>query len=306
MKDYLRAILILLGIYLVIPCLYSFNYTFRNNHQHNHQHNNRIDTFNNPKTQNKRTQNKQTQNKRTQNKQTATNEITIIIPSIYRKDKNYINETLSELYKQKQSATKLNIFIHIGDYQHNSKYEDQNPQNDISFYINDEFKLNPDVTILKTFKDEYGSLLNKYQYDNGKDYMFWRSKQNLDYYFAITKTLSKTNAPYILFLEDDQKAITNWDDEIINTINIMKNNNKICHTKMSSLGMCAYLYNSKHMNQFANYIKHKYNTSPCDWLINEFVKKNSLKITSSPKFIFQHEGNASSLINKKQQLKVKL
>ena len=35
----------------------------------------------------------------------------------------------------------------------------------------------------------------------------------------------------------------------------MKNNKNICHTKMSSLGMCAYLYNSNHMSDFADYIK---------------------------------------------------
>ena len=135
--------------------------------------------------------------------------------------------------------------------------------------------------------------------------MFWRSKQNLDYYFAIKKTLSKTNNNYILFLEDDQKAIANWDNEIFKNINIMKNNQNICHTKMSPLGMCAYLYNRNHMNRFANYMKEQYDKNPCDWLINHFVKNNSLKIKNSSNFIFQHEGEVSSLVNKKQMLKVK-
>ena len=65
---------------------------------------------------------------------------------------------MSELYKQKTLNTKLNIFIHIGDYQHNKDYEAQF-KNDISFYIDDKFKQNNDVHILKTFKDEYGNLL---------------------------------------------------------------------------------------------------------------------------------------------------
>ena len=274
MENYLKTILLLIGIFIIIPLLYSvyssFTYT-------------QFDTFNNREN----------------------NEITIIIPSIYRKDKNYINETLSELYKQKHSNTKLNIFIHIGDYQHNKEYETLNSKNDISFYIDDKFKQNPDVQILKTFKNEYGNLLKNHNYKNGNDYMFWRSKQNLDYYFAIKKTLSKTNDNYILFLEDDQKAISNWDNEIFKNINVMKNNNNICHTKMSSLGMCAYLYNRSHMNEFADYMKEQYDKNPCDWLINHFVKKNSLKINDSPNFVFQHEGEISSLVNKKQMLKVK-
>ena len=275
MEDFFKTILILLGIFIIIPCLYSLI-------------NNQVDTFNNRETK--------------LNK----NEITIIIPSIYRYEHNYINETLSELYKQKQSNTKLNIFIHIGDYQHNKEYENYNQNNDISFYIDDKFKQNSDVHVLKTFKNEYGNLLDDYQYENGENYKFWRSKQNLDYYFAITKTLSKTSSPYILFLEDDQKAIKNWDSEILKNTNIMKNNKNICHTKMSSLGMCAYLYNREHMKTFANYMKNNYKTNPCDWLINHFVKKNSLQIKNSSNFVFQHEGEIRSLRDSyRQKVKVK-
>ena len=278
MEDYLKTILVLIGIFIIIPSLHSVYSSLTHT---------QFDTFDNRENN---------------------NEITIIIPSIYRKNNNYINETLSELYKQKQSNTKLNIFIHIGDYQHNKEYEisNSNSKNDIASYIDDEFKRNPDVHILKTFKNEYGNLLDNYKYDNGKNYKFWRSKQNLDYYFAIKKTLTKTNNNYILFLEDDQKAISNWDNEIFKNINVMKNNNKICHTKMSSLGMCAYLYNRKHMDDFADYMKDKYKTSPCDWLINHFVKKNSLQINDSPNFVFQHEGEIRSLQDSyRQKIKVK-
>lgn len=279
MEDYLKTILVLIGIFIIIPSLYSVYSSFTNT---------QFDTFNNRE---------------------HNNEITIIIPSVYRKEKNYINETLSELYKQKQSNTKLHIFIHIGDYQHNKEYEfsnsNSNSKNDISFYIDDKFKRNSDVNILKTFKDEYGDLLKTFSYDDGKNRMFWRSKQNLDYYFAIKKTLSKTNNNYILFLEDDQKAIANWDNEIFKNINVMEKNQNICHTKMSPLGMCAYLYNRNHMDDFANYMKEEYNKDPCDWLIKDFVEKNSLEIIHSPKYVFQHEGEVSSLVNKKQMLKVK-
>jgi hypothetical protein len=277
MEDYLKTILILIGIFIIIPSLHSLYLSFAYT---------QFDTFDNRKNN---------------------NEITIIIPSIYRKDKNYINNTLSELYKQKQSNTKLNIFIHIGEYKisNSNSNSNSNSKNDVDFYIDDKFKRNSDVNILKTFKNEYGNLLDDYKYNSGKNYKFWRSKQNLDYYFAIKKTLSKTNSNYILFLEDDQKAVKHWDNEIMNNVNTMKKNKKICHTKMSPLGMCAYLYNRNHMSDFANYMKKHYDTSPCDWLINGFVKNNSLKIISAPKFIFQHEGVKSSLINKKQMLKVK-
>ena len=42
-------------------------------------------------------------------------------------------------------------------------------KNDISFYIDDEFKQNPDVHILKTFKNEYGNLLKQFSYEDGKN-----------------------------------------------------------------------------------------------------------------------------------------
>ena len=277
MKDYLRIILILVGLFTLISCIYS---VISIENIHIEQFNNRINEL-------------------------PENKISIIIPSVYRKDKNYINETLSELYKQKQPSTKLNIFIHIGDHKKTKTNVNANSKNDIAFYIHDKFKRNSNINILKTYKEEYGNLLNKHTYKKGKDYMFWRSKQNLDYYFAITKTLSRTNAPYILFLEDDQKAVHNWDMEINKNIESMETNNKICHTKMSPLGMCAYLYNSTHMRDFANYMKDKYDKNPCDWLIKHFVREKSLKIKKAPKYVFQHEGDVSSLVNKTQMLKVK-
>ena len=166
MEDYLKTILVLIGIFIIIPSLHSVYSSLTHT---------QFDTFDNREN----------------------NEITIIIPSIYRKEKNYINDTLSELYKQKQSNTKLNIFIHIGDYQHNKEYEisnsnsNSNSKNDIAFYIDDKFKRNPDVHILKTFKNEYGDLLKQISYEDGKNRMFWRSKMNLDYYFAIKKTLAE-------------------------------------------------------------------------------------------------------------------
>jgi hypothetical protein len=279
MEDYLKTILLLIGIFIIIPSLHSVYSSLTHT---------QFDTFDNRENN---------------------NEITIIIPSIYRKEKNYINDTLSELYKQKQSNTKLNIFIHIGDYQHNKEYEisnsNSNSKNDISFYIDEKFKQNPDVHILKTFKNEYGDLLKQFSYENGKNRMFWRSKMNLDYYFAIKKTLAKKKDKYILFLEDDQKAVKQWDNEIFKNIKIMKNDKTICHVKMSPLGTCAYLYNSNHMSDFADYIKSKYDEDPTDWLMDKFIKQTSLKRPNSNNFTFQHEGEVSSLVNKKQMLKVK-
>jgi hypothetical protein len=275
MERYFKTIIILIGIFVIILSLHSLYQSFAYT---------QFDTFNNRENN---------------------NEITIIIPSIYRKNKNYINDTLSELYKQKQPKTKLNIFIHIGDYEHKEEYETSNSKNDISFYIDDKFKRNSDVTILKTFKDEYGDLLKQFSYEDGKNRMFWRSKMNLDYHFAIKKTLAEKKDKYILYLEDDQKAVKQWDNEIFKNIKIMKNDKKICHVKMSPLGTCAYLYNRNHMSDFADYMKKHYDTSPCDWLINGFVKENSLEIKDSPNFVFQHEGEVSSLVDKKQMLKVK-
>ena len=180
-----------------------------------------------------------------------------------------------------------------------------NSKNDIAFYIHDKFKRNSNINILKTYKEEYGNLLNKHTYKKGKDYMFWRSKQNLDYYFAIKKTLAEKKDKYILFLEDDQKAVKQWDNEIFKNIKIMKNDKNICHVKMSPLGTCAYLYNRNHMSDFADYIKSKYDEDPTDWLMDKFIKQTSLKRPNSHNFTFQHEGEVSSLVNKKQMLKVK-
>ena len=81
MENYFKTILILIGIFIIIPSLHSVYSSFTYTH---------FDAFDNRENNRKN------------------NEITIIIPSIYRKDKNYINETLSELYKQKTPSTKVN------------------------------------------------------------------------------------------------------------------------------------------------------------------------------------------------------
>jgi 3-methyladenine DNA glycosylase AlkD len=60
------------------------------------------------------------------------------------------------------------------------------------------------------------------------------------------------------------------------------------------------------MNNFADFMKTEYNKDPCDWLINHFVKKNSLQINDSPNFVFQHEGEIRSLQDSyRQKIKVK-
>ena len=60
------------------------------------------------------------------------------------------------------------------------------------------------------------------------------------------------------------------------------------------------------MKHFADYMRNKYKTNPCDWLIDHFVKENSLQIKNSSKFIFQHEGEIRSLRDSyRQKAKVK-
>ena len=58
------------------------------------------------------------------------------------------------------------------------------------------------------------------------------------------------------------------------------------------------------MSDFADYIKSKYDEDPTDWLMDKFIKQTSLKRPNSHNFTFQHEGEVSSLVNKKQMLKV--
>lgn len=234
--------------------------------------------------------------------------ITILIPSIYRERVNYVNDTLSYLFENKTDKTELDIYVHIGDYKQTSK----DPKYNMSDYITSKYKNK--ITILETRLPEYGDLLsdeniNKTNIHGVKinkkqhNYKYWMMKQNLDYYFAIKKITDKSDATHILFIEDDQRAIRNWDIIVSKGYKTFSNYSDLMYIKYSPHGMCAWLYNRMHMINYGNYLKNNYSKKPCDILIGAYLKEHNLNNTNGELYIFEHEGEKSSLTHKIQPLK---
>jgi hypothetical protein len=58
------------------------------------------------------------------------------------------------------------------------------------------------------------------------------------------------------------------------------------------------------MNIFAEFLYKNYQSLPTDWLMNDFIRKNPLIVLKPQKYVFEHEGEISSLPGKKQMRKV--
>lgn len=245
--------------------------------------------------------------------------ITILMPSIQRDRTNYINDTLESLLNNKSNESVLDIYIHIGDFNKTSN----DSSYDMSNYINDKFT--DKIHILETRMPEYGNLLTddivntafeedtgvngkmkSKNYEKDKKFQYWKMKQNLDYYFGIQKLAKYTDPEYVLFLEDDQMAVKNWDKIVLDGIHSCKNKNdsKMTNLKFSPHGMCAWLYPMNHLMKYSNYMRNNYTKAPCDILIYEYRNKNGYNEQKHTEYAFEHEGEESSFIHRIQTLKV--
>lgn len=139
------------------------------------------------------------------------------------------------------------------------------------------------------------------RYNDDKDRVAWRSKQNLDFSYLMTYSLPMSQ--YYLQLEDDVMATENYIHKLEDFIKQNEQETWL-YLRMSKLGFIGLLFRNSDLPKVSEFLLVLFDEKPCDLLINDLrvIKGQTKDFVLSPS-LFQHMGLVSSLKNKVQLLK---
>uniref|UniRef100_A0A8C6UA81 Alpha-1,3-mannosyl-glycoprotein 4-beta-N-acetylglucosaminyltransferase A n=1 Tax=Neogobius melanostomus TaxID=47308 RepID=A0A8C6UA81_9GOBI len=224
------------------------------------------------------------------------------IPTVKRKVKSYLSETLRSLIDKLSAEEKLDcvIIVYVGEVSPCS--------------------YSPSVgTTIKVFSTEltayYPDLTNlKETFGDSKERVRWRTKQNLDYSFLMMYAVSK--GVYYVQLEDDIVAKPNYFATMKNFALQLSSEDWMI-LEFSQLGFIGKMFQAPDLNLIVEFIFMFYKEKPIDWLLDHILwvkvcnpekdakhcerQKSSLRIRFRPS-LFQHVGLHSSLAGKIQKL----
>uniref|UniRef100_A0A6Q2YTS2 Alpha-1,3-mannosyl-glycoprotein 4-beta-N-acetylglucosaminyltransferase A n=1 Tax=Esox lucius TaxID=8010 RepID=A0A6Q2YTS2_ESOLU len=225
------------------------------------------------------------------------------IPTVKRKVKSYLAETLHSLIDKLSSEEKLDcvIIVFVGetdtDYVHgvvlsSGLLEVISPPS--SYY--------PD---LKDLKETFG---------DSRERVRWRTKQNLDYSFLMMYAVRK--GVYYVQMEDDIVAKPNYFATMKNFALQLSSEDWMI-LEFSQLGFIGKMFQAPDLNLIVEFIFMFYKEKPIDWLLDHILwvkvcnpekdakhcerQKSSLRVRFRPS-LFQHVGLHSSLAGKIQKL----
>ncbi|XP_041114825.1 alpha-1,3-mannosyl-glycoprotein 4-beta-N-acetylglucosaminyltransferase A [Polyodon spathula] len=235
------------------------------------------------------------------------------IPTVKRKVKSYLAETLHSLINKLSPEEKLDcvIIVFVGetdiDYVHSvveslEKEFSTEINSGLLEVISPPASYYPDLTSLKeTFGDT-------------KERVRWRTKQNLDYSFLMMYALNK--GTYYVQLEDDIVAKPNYFITMKNFALQLSSEDWMI-LEFSQLGFIGKMFQAPDLNLIVEFIFMFYKEKPIDWLLDHILwvkacspekdakhcerQKSSLRVRFRPS-LFQHVGLHSSLAGKIQKL----
>uniref|UniRef100_A0A8C3CGM9 Alpha-1,3-mannosyl-glycoprotein 4-beta-N-acetylglucosaminyltransferase A n=1 Tax=Cairina moschata TaxID=8855 RepID=A0A8C3CGM9_CAIMO len=215
------------------------------------------------------------------------------IPTVKRKVKSYLTETLHSLIDKLSPEEKLDcvMVVFIGEINSGLVEVIAPPA---SYY--------PDLSNLKeTFGDS-------------KERVRWRTKQNLDYCFLMMYAQKK--GVYYIQLEDDIVVKQNYFSTIKNFALQLASEDWMI-LEFSQLGFIGKMFQSPDITLIVEFIFMFYKEKPIDWLLDHILwvkvcnpekdakhcdrQKSNLRIRFRPS-LFQHVGLHSSLAGKIQKL----
>uniref|UniRef100_A0A671K4X1 Alpha-1,3-mannosyl-glycoprotein 4-beta-N-acetylglucosaminyltransferase A n=1 Tax=Sinocyclocheilus anshuiensis TaxID=1608454 RepID=A0A671K4X1_9TELE len=199
------------------------------------------------------------------------------IPTVKRKVKSYLSETLHSLIDKLSAEEKL------------------------------------DCVIIVCLANCYFSNL-KETFGDSKERVKWRTKQNLDYSFLMMYAVNK--GVYYVQLEDDIVAKPNYFATMKNFALQLATEDWMI-LEFSQLGFIGKMFQAPDLNLIVEFIFMFYKEKPIDWLLDHILwvkvcnpekdakhcarQKSSLRIRFRPS-LFQHVGLHSSLAGKIQKL----
>ncbi|MEE6470473.1 hypothetical protein FKM82_008979 [Ascaphus truei] len=235
------------------------------------------------------------------------------IPTVKRKVKSYLSETLHSLIDKLSPGEKLDcvIIVFIGEtdleYVHNVV---GSLEKEFSTEINSGL-----VEVISPPATYYPDLTNlKETFGDSKERVKWRTKQNLDYCFLMMYAQRK--GLYYIQLEDDIVAKQNYFNTIKNFALQLSSEDWMI-LEFSQLGFIGKMFQAPDITLIVEFIFMFYKEKPIDWLLDHILwvkvcnpekdakhcdrQKSNLRIRFRPS-LFQHVGLHSSLAGKIQKL----
>ncbi|XP_010771172.1 alpha-1,3-mannosyl-glycoprotein 4-beta-N-acetylglucosaminyltransferase A [Notothenia coriiceps] len=221
------------------------------------------------------------------------------IPTVRRKVKSYLSETLRSLIDKLSPEEKLDcvIIVYVGE-------------TDVDYVNSVVAGLEKD----SCFPSPCHSCIVVF-YVNSFFFVFrWRTKQNLDYSFLMMYAVSK--GVYYVQLEDDIVAKPNYFATMKNFALQLSSEDWMI-LEFSQLGFIGKMFQAPDLNLIVEFIFMFYKEKPIDWLLDHILwvkvcnpekdakhcerQKSSLRVRFRPS-LFQHVGLHSSLAGKIQKL----
>ncbi|KAI7808992.1 hypothetical protein IRJ41_024399 [Triplophysa rosa] len=236
------------------------------------------------------------------------------IPTVKRKVKSYLSETLHSLIDKLSAEEKLDcvIIVFVGEV--NQKFLKSVTDNLLTpkFYT----ELNSGLLeVISPPVSYYPDLNNlKETFGDSKERVKWRTKQNLDYSFLMMYAVNK--GIFYVQLEDDIVAKPNYFATMKNFALQLASEDWMI-LEFSQLGFIGKMFQAPDLNLIVEFIFMFYKEKPIDWLLDHILwvkvcnpekdakhcerQKSSLRIRFRPS-LFQHVGLHSSLAGKIQKL----
>ncbi|XP_059502756.1 alpha-1,3-mannosyl-glycoprotein 4-beta-N-acetylglucosaminyltransferase A isoform X1 [Stegostoma tigrinum] len=235
------------------------------------------------------------------------------IPTVKRKVKSYLAETLHSLIDKLSPEEKLDcvivVFVGETDLDHvHSVLE--NLEKEFSTEINSGL-----IEVISPPIAYYPELSNlRETFGDSKERVRWRTKQNLDYCFLMMYAQKK--GIYYVQLEDDIVAKDHYFSTMKNFALQLSSEDWMV-LEFSQLGFIGKMFQSPDLNLIVEFILMFHKEKPIDWLLDHILwvkvcnpekdakhcerQKSNIRIRFRPS-LFQHVGLHSSLAGKIQKL----
>ncbi|KAK7475612.1 hypothetical protein BaRGS_00033161 [Batillaria attramentaria] len=225
--------------------------------------------------------------------------LTIGIPTVKRQGDDYIIQTVTSLLSNMDDDQKKDVTIVI-------LVADLDPVLRNATFVQLQKSFEQDISeghihVIQTPKTLYSSFkVTKQTYDQSKDYVTWRSKQNYDY--AYLMRYSAKLSQYYMQLEDDVITARGYVSNIRQYIQ-QQNDSWTC-LEFSELGFIGKLYKSHDLDRLSQLLLMFFQEQPVDYTYLYFnMLMTQLQKRLRTPTLFQHKGTQSSLPGKIQPLK---